>query len=338
MEIIIITVCIVLIIILVYGSTYINMLNKDKILNSNKLLKRIVKNPGKAVITTELSVTILEFLISAIVVEKYGMPLISLLVNRYSDITFNAIKYSTILIVTIFATYITMILGTYIPKHLVLTRKSNKINKFAIYLFGIVSFILRPLSFIATLLDDSYHKRKDKKEDSLYKEEEIKHFTNIEYHKGSINKTEKEIIEKVATSFNVKISKIMIPIEKISYIKVNYSFSTILNVFKKSTYSRLVVYDDSKNNIIGALYAKDTLNNYEKIKSGKIKLESLLRFPLEVSTEDTAYKIYMKMRKNKMHLGVVKNKEDKIVGILTLDDILEEILGKIEDEYGHKEK
>ena len=336
MEIIIITVCIVLIIILMYGSTYINILNKDKFSNSNKFLKKIVKNPGKAVITTELSVTILEFLISAIVVEKYGMPLIADLSEKYSNTTFNAIKYFTILIITIIATYITMILGTYIPKHLVITRKSKKINKFAIYLFGIVSFILTPLSFIATLLDDSYHKRKDKEEDALYKKEEIKHFTNIEYHKGSINKTEKEIIEKTTTSFNVKISKIMTPIEKVSYIKINSSFLSILNCFKKSTYSRLLVYDKSKTNIIGALYVKDTLNNYEKIKSGKLKIEKLLRQPIEVLEEDTAYKIYMKMRKNKMHLGVVRNKEGIVVGILTLDDILEEILGKIGDEYDHK--
>lgn len=336
MEIIIITICIILIIILMYGSTYINILNKDKFSNSNKFLKKIVKNPGKAVITTELSVTILEFLISAIVVEKYGMPLIADLSEKYSNTTFNAIKYFTILIITIIATYITMILGTYIPKHLVITRSSKKINKFAIYLFGIVSLILLPLSYIATLLDDSYHKRKDKEEDALYKEEEIKHFTNIEYHKGSINKTEKEIIEKAATSFNVKISKIMTPIEKVSYIKINSSFGAILNCFKTSTYSRLLVYDGSKNNIIGALYVKDTLNNYEKIKSGKLKLEKLLRKPIEVFEEDTAYKIYMKMRKNKMHLGVVRNKEGIVVGILTLDDILEEILGKIGDEYDHK--
>ena len=336
MEIIIITICIILIIILMYGSTYINILNKDKFSNSNKFLKKIVKNPGKAVITTELSVTILEFLISAIVVEKYGMPLIADLSEKYSNTTFNAIKYFTILIITIIATYITMILGTYIPKHLVITRKSKKINKFAIYLFGIVSFILTPLSFIATLLDDSYHKRKDKEEDALYKKEEIKHFTNIEYHKGSINKTEKEIIEKTTTSFNVKISKIMTPIEKVSYIKINSSFLSILNCFKKSTYSRLLVYDKSKTNIIGALYVKDTLNNYEKIKSGKLKIEKLLRQPIEVLEEDTAYKIYMKMRKNKMHLGVVRNKEGIVVGILTLDDILEEILGKIGDEYDHK--
>jgi CBS domain containing-hemolysin-like protein len=322
--------------ILMYGSTYINMLNKDRVSNSGKFLKRTVKNPGKAVITTELLVTLLEFIISGIIVEKYGMHLISNLANKYSDITFNAIKYLTIVILTIIATYITMIIGIYIPKHLVLTRKNKKINKLAIYLFGITSLILSPLSFIATIFDDSYRKRKDKTQNALYKAEEIKHFTNVEYHKGSINKTEKEIMEKVALSFNVKIAKIMTPIEKMSYIKINYSLSTIMSVFRRSTYSRLLVYDDSKTNIIGALYVKDTLNHYDKIKSGKIKLESLLRIPLEVSSEDTAYKVYMKMRKHKMHLGVVKNKDGEIVGILTLDDILEEILGKIEDEYEHK--
>lgn len=333
MEIIIITISILFIMILMYGSTYINMLDKSKFAGLSKTLKNILKNPGKAVITTELSVTILEFIISGIVVEKYGVPLVSDLANKYSNITFSLIKYLTILIVTIIATYITMILGTYIPKHLVLTRKDKKINKFAIYLFGIVSTLLSPLTFVATILDDSYHKRKDKKEDELYKQEEIKHFTSIEYHKGSINKTEKEIMEKVATSFNVKISKIMTPIKNMAYIKVNYSLKTVMDTFKKSTYSRLLVYDDKKTQIIGALYVKDTLHNYDTLKSGKIKILQILRKPLEVSEEDTGYKVYMKMRKNKMHLATVVNKEKEVVGILTLDDILEEILGKIDDEY-----
>ncbi len=333
MEIIIITVCIIFISILIYGSTYINMLDKNKVTGLTKYLKNIVKDPGGVNITTELSVTILEFIISGIVVEKYGVPLVSSLANKFSYITFNSIKYITILIVTIIATYITMILGTYIPKHLVLIRKSKKINKIALYIFAITSTILLPLSFVATILDRSYHKRKDKIEDELYRRDEIKHFTNVEYHKGSINKIEKDIIEKATTSFDVKVSKIMTPIDKVAFIKINYSFLTIMKTFKKSTYSRLVVYNDNKTKILGALYVKDVLHNYEDIKSGKINIEDILRKPLEISHEDTAYKIYMKMRKNKMHLATIKNDDDIIIGILTLDDILEEILGKIGDEY-----
>lgn len=108
-----------------------------------------------------------------------------------------------------------------------------------------------------------------------------------------------------------------------------------MGIFKSSTYSRLLVYDNKNKEILGALYVKDILHKYEDIKSGKIKIEDILRKPLEVSNEDTAYKVYMKMRKNKMHLGIVKNKDKEIIGILTLDDILEEILGKIDDEYSH---
>lgn len=220
MEIIIITVSIILIMILMYGSTYINMLDRSKFANLSKSLKKIVRNPGRAVITTELSVTILEFIISGIAVEKYGVPLVADLAHKYSNLTFSLVKYLTILIVTIVATYVTMILGTYIPKHLVLNRKSKKVNKFAIYMFGITSTILFPLSFIATILDDSYHKKKDKEEDEVYIKEEIKHFTNVEYHKGNINKTEKDIMEKVVTSFNVKLSKIYTPISKVASIKL----------------------------------------------------------------------------------------------------------------------
>ena len=336
MEIIIISVSILLIMILVYGSTYITMLDKIKTTSVDKKIKHIINNPGKAVITTELSVTILEFLISGIVVEKYGIPLVSNLSSKYSNFTYNGIKYFTILVVTIIATYVTMILGTYIPKHLAITKKSKNINVFAVKLFWFVSTMLFPLSFIATILDDSYHKRKNKDEDELYKKEEIKHFTNVEYQKGSINKTEKEIMEKVATSFSVKISKIMTPINKMAYIKINDKIDKIMDTFRTSTYSRLIVYDENKTEIIGALYVKDTLHSYEKIKSGKMKIEDILRQPLVVSGDDTGYKIYMKMRKNKMHLGIVKNELGEVIGILTLDDILVEILGKMDDEYVHK--
>lgn len=276
----------------------------------------------------------MEFVISGIVVEKYGMPLLSNLAQKYSSTTFNAIKYITILIVTIAATYITMILGTYIPKHLALTRKDKKLNKLAIYLFEIVSKLLLPLSFIATILDDSYHKRKDEKEDMLYRQDEIKHFTNVEYHKGSINKIEKEIMEKVTTSFKLQMLKVMTPIEKVASININDSLSTIMKKFTISTYSRLLVYDNKKE-IIGALYVKDTLHNYENLKTGKIKVESILRHPLVVDDNNTAHRVYMKMKKNKMHLALVKNSKNDIIGMLTLEDILEEILGRIDDEYVH---
>lgn len=335
MEIAIISVSIICIMILIYGSTYINMLDKNKINGLSKSAKKIVKNPGKASITTELSVTILEFVISGIVVEKYGMPLLSNLAQKYSSTTFNAIKYITILIVTIAATYITMILGTYIPKHLALTRKDKKLNKLAIYLFEIVSKLLLPLSFIATILDDSYHKRKDEKEDMLYRQDEIKHFTNVEYHKGSINKTEKEIMERVATSFKIPVSEIMNPIEKSASVKIKDSFYKIMKKFKDTTYSRLLVYDGNNQTILGALYVKDALNNYENLKTGKIKVESILRHPLVVDDNNTAHRVYMKMKKNKMHLALVKNSKNNIIGMLTLEDILEEILGRIDDEYVH---
>mgnify|MGYP004479984039 CR=1 FL=1 len=326
MEIAIISVSIICIMILIYGSTYINMLDKNKIFNLSKSAK---------VITTELSVTILEFVISGIVVEKYGMPLINNFSHQFSNTTFSLIKYATILILTIVATYITMIIGTYIPKHLALTRKTKKVNIIAIYMFEIVSKLLLPLSFIATILDDSYHKRKDKSEDLLYMKDEIKHFTNVEYHKGSINKTEKEIMEKVATSFKIPVSEIMNPIEKSASVKIKDSFSKIMKKFKDTTYSRLLVYDSNNQTILGALYVKDALNNYENLKTGKIKVESILRHPLVVDDNNTVHRVYMKMKKNKMHLALVKNSKNNIIGMLTLEDILEEILGRIDDEYVH---
>lgn len=202
-------------------------------------------------------------------------------------------------------------------------------------MFEIVSKLLLPLSFIATILDDSYHKRKDKSEDLLYMKDEIKHFTNVEYHKGSINETEKEIMERVATSFKISVSEIMNPIEKSASVKIKDSFYKIMKKFKDTTYSRLLVYDSNNQTILGALYVKDALNNYENLKTGKIKVESILRHPLVVDDNNTAHRVYMKMKKNKMHLALVKNSKNNIIGMLTLEDILEEILGRIDDEYVH---
>lgn len=169
-------------------------------------------------------------------------------------------------------------------------------------MFEIVSKLLLPLSFIATILDDSYHKRKDKSEDLLYMKDEIKHFTNVEYHKGSINKTEKEIMERVATSFKIPVSEIMNPIEKSASVKIKDSFYKIMKKFKDTTYSRLLVYDSNNQTILGALYVKDTLNNYENLKTGKIKVESILRHPLVVDDNNTAHRVYMKMKKIKCTL------------------------------------
>ena len=127
----------------------------------------------------------------------------------------------------------------------------------------------------------------------------------------------------------------MNPIEKSASVKIKDSFYKIMKKFKDTTYSRLLVYDGNNQTILGALYVKDTLNNYENLKTGKIKVESILRHPLVVDDNNTAHIVYMKMKKNKIHLALVKNSKNNIIGMLTLEDILEEILGRIDDEYVH---
>ncbi len=165
----------------------------------------------------------------------------------------------------------------------------------------------------------------------MHSPEELKYLIAESSKSGVIDDTEQKMIENVFDFAETQVKQIMIPRNKIIGIEVNMSKEETIDVIIEEGYSRLPVYEGRIDNIIGMVFAKDILALLRK--SEDFNLKDILRKPYFVSEESMIDDLLRSLQKRKMHIAVVLNEFGGTAGLVTLEDILEEIVGEIQDEY-----
>ena len=146
---------------------------------------------------------------------------------------------------------------------------------------------------------------------------------------------EKEMLEEIIHFYNKKANEIMTPRTDIEAIDIKCDIRDVISVIVKSGYSRIPVYEDNEDNIKGVLFAKDIiplLNN-----TGEIKWQSIIRKPFFVPETKKIYDLLDELRSGKMHIAIVVDEFGCTSGLVTMEDIIEEIVGDISDEYDEDE-
>ncbi len=146
----------------------------------------------------------------------------------------------------------------------------------------------------------------------------------------SFDRSKKVILEELS---RIKVSDIMLPRSEVVLIEKSLKFEEILKIVIEDGHSRFPVYDEQIDNIVGILYAKDLLRYFER----EFQIEEILKKPLFVPENKIASELLKDFKDERMHLAIVVNEYGTMVGIVCLEDILEEIVGEIEDEYDTKE-
>ncbi len=165
----------------------------------------------------------------------------------------------------------------------------------------------------------------------MHSPEELKFLIAESTKSGVIDDTEQKMIENVFDFAETQVKQIMIPRNKIIGIEVNMSKDETIDVIIEEGYSRLPVYEGRIDNIIGMVFAKDILALLRN--SEDFNLKDILRKPYFVSEENMIDDLLRSLQKRKMHIAVVLNEFGGTAGLVTLEDILEEIVGEIQDEY-----
>ena len=132
---------------------------------------------------------------------------------------------------------------------------------------------------------------------------------------------------------DTKVKKIMTPFEKVEMINSKDDIKAVLSKIKKSKYTRFPVFENSKNNIIGVLNIKNILINAEENIEQDINVKQIMHQVFFVDSEESISIVLKTTQLNKFALMVVTNPDKQILGIVTMEDILEELVGEIIDEY-----
>lgn len=199
----------------------------------------------------------------------------------------------------------------------------------------VLNAIFSPLAKILTRLQGT-HGQPERSLGSV-SEDELKTWVEVGQPEGGLEKDERRMIYSIFQFGDTLCREIMVPRIYVLALDVNTTLAAAVNELVESGHSRLPVYEDNIDNVIGLLYAKDLLR-IQLTAGEKIPVRKLLRPPYFVPESKKVDDLLAEMQEKGVHLAVVVDEYGGMAGIVTLEDIVEEIVGEIRDEYDQKEE
>ena len=167
-------------------------------------------------------------------------------------------------------------------------------------------------------------------------EEELRTIVDVGQESGVIEDKERDMIHNLFDFGDDKAKEVMVPRIDMCFIDVNSSYDEMLAIYRDSYFSRLPVYEESTDNVIGILNMKDVLA-YEGSKED-LSIRALMREPFFTYEYKNTYELFMEMKENAVNLAIVLDEYGVTAGLITMEDLLEEIVGEIRDEYDTDEE
>ena len=304
------------------------------------VLKNLLKEPSRFLATIQIGITLAGFLASAFASESFADPLVQLVLSTGVSIPENVLKTIAVFVVTMLLSYFTLVLGELVPKRIAM----NKAEPIAMFVGGILSGLAAVTSPFVRLLTASTNfivrlfGIDPNANDEEVTEEEIRMMVDVGEERGAIQETEKEMINNVFEFNNKVVSDIMTHRTEIVGMSLPTAMDNIAALFKSEQYSRIPVYEESIDNIVGILHVKDLVQVMLEGKVENFDLRTILRRPYFVPVSKRIDTLFNDLKNNKTHMAVVIDEYGGTAGIITLEDLLEELVGNIFDEYDEEEK
>lgn len=234
-------------------------------------------------------------------------------------------------------TLIILLFGEITPKS-VATMYNEKISLIYIHVINPIVMLFTPVIWFVDQLGNVifFVLRIDKsKTTNPMTEGELRTIVDVSVEDGVLEKEEKSMINNVVDFGDSKAKDVMIPRADMALVSVDATFDEVFDAFKEEHYSRLPVYDDSKDTVIGIVYLKDVFfyQNQEKNKNQAFSVREIMREPFFVYEYQKTSSIMAEMRNRFVSLAIVLDEYATAVGLITIEDLLEEIVGEIRDEF-----
>ena len=297
-----------------------------------KQIQRMLNNPSKFLATIQIGITLAGFLSSAFASDAFADHLAPILNQWIPMVSVDIWKTISIIIITLILSFFTLVFGELVPKRLAM-KYYEKISFATIGVIKGISVFTAPFVKLLTWSTNMVSKLfgVGEQEEQTVTEEEIKMMVDQGQEKGAIEETEKEIINNVFALNDITASEIMTPRRNVFAIDINENLSKILEDIDEYKYSRIPVYEETIDDIKGILLIKDILKVLNDKK--QIKIKNLLKPAYFVPESKPIDEIFKELQRNKNQMAIVIDEYGGTAGLLTMEDILEELVGNIFDEY-----
>jgi putative hemolysin len=302
-----------------------------------KRVKGLQDHMDQFLATVQIGVTVMGTLagvLGGVLASRYVEPeLSSLALSRWVP---PALLATTL--VGLFIVYVGLVFGELVPKAVALRYTET----FALIVSGPFKIMARASRWVVRLLAGSTRLVlrvfgiRGTGPRSFVSEEEIKHLAKKGRQQGVLDQTEMEIIHGVFDLTDTPVRKVMIPRPKIFGLDAQTPASEVGRHIVESGFSRIPVYEDSVDNIVGLVYAKDVLRVLERQEPVVVR-RMLHPVPFVPETKKVG-SLLKELQRRRTHMAVVIDEHGSVSGVVTLEDILEEIVGEIHDEYDWEER
>lgn len=238
-------------------------------------------------------------------------------------------------IATLVATIVILIFGEILPKSLA-KEWADSFSLVIIYPLRAIMFILTPVVYIFIGLKKVVLKLiNPKKKEVSYTEQELKYIIEESEGEGVLEKQESELVRSALDFDEITAEEILTPRVDVVAVSVDEEIEVIKNILITEHFSRIPVYEDSIDNVIGVLYSKDFFTAY--VSKEHFAIREMLQKVIFIPPKKKISELFSELQKSKIHIAVVTDQYGGNMGIVTLEDILEELVGEIWDEYDEEE-
>lgn len=307
-----------------------------------KKVLRLTEDSSRFLSTIQVGVTLAGFLTSAVAATSFSSILTAWLTDIFniSDGSVKGLIASlSLILITILISYFSLVLGELLPKRIAMHNPES----ISFRVVGILLFFKAIMRPIVALLSASTNGMlrlfgiNPKDTPQAVTEEEIRMLVDVGEEKGVIEESQKEMINNIFEFDDIVAADVMTHRTDVVAIDINDSFTTVLKTVMEEGYSRIPVYDDDLDDIKGVLYVKDLLKfvGQDLPKRGVSKL---MRKAYFVPESKKCGELFAEMTEKRIQLAIVSDEYGGFAGIVTIEDLLESIVGNMQDEYDDEEE
>ena len=304
-----------------------------------KTLFAMTSQPTTFLSTIQIGVTLSGFLSSAFAADTFADYIVYLFRNLSVDLSI--VRIISIFVITLLLSFVTLVFGELLPKRIAI-RDPEKV---AFAVCGSLKFfysIFKPLVWLVSktvnAIANAFGVRETDNQ-SEYTEEEIRILVDAGNEKGLIETERKEMINNVFEFNDRTVGEIMTHRTDMEALELTENLNEVFKAFNESGHSRIPVYDEDIDDIVGMLYVKDLLELFvDEKKREKFSIRNYMREPMFVYENLKCDDLFDEFQKTKVQVAIVLDEYGGTYGIVSMEDLLESIVGDIQDEYDDEEQ
>jgi putative hemolysin len=317
--------------------TRIDQLSEEGNRNARRV-KQLISQPGRFLAVTQIGLTFLGFLASAYAAVNLTTSLEKAFEGTALPILSTSAAPLALIIVTLVLSLFTIVFGELVPKSLALAHT----EAFALRLSGFIAVLLRvlgPLVAVLTAITTNVARMLGAGDQAqgVMSTQELSILVERGGEQGILEAEEEQMIQAVIELGDQRVHEVMVPRIAMVTLPASGTMEEAIDTVIEEGHSRIPVYEETIDEIIGILYAKDLLPFLKGSASERPALRSILRTPVFVPESMSVDDLLHEFQRRKVHLAIVLDEYGGTAGLVTIEDLLEEIVGEIQDEYDEEE-